>query len=220
VIFRARHLQEASLFECYLSEKDGEAIEPTAAEHLTDCAECHARYLDLRGFMDGLRTEVDAELDEVFPAERLRAQQQQIARRLEHLAHPARVINFPRHLPDQHVAPSRSRVAMRWIGAAAAAGLFLGIGLGTFFFPGAPTSPGSGPAAVISPADGVASAPAGGAGAAAESPVVLTSVPEPVTDTEQFLSELELALERPYTPELVAIDAMTPHVREIRVQFR
>ena len=44
---------------------------------------------------------------------------------------------------------------------------------------------------------------------------MLTSVPEPVTDTEQFLSELELALERPHTPELVALDAMTPHVREI-----
>ena len=150
-MFRARHLQEDRLFECYLAEQGGEPIEPTAAEHLTDCAECHARYVDLRSFMDGLRTEADAELDEVFPAERLRAQQQQIARRLEHLAHPARVITFPGHPPDQRAAASRSRVAPRWIGAAAAAGLFLGIGLGTFFYPGAPPpSPGS--AAVASAA--------------------------------------------------------------------
>ena len=141
-MFRARHLQEDCLFECYLAEQGGEPIEPTAAEHLTDCAECRARYVDLRSFMDGLRTEVDAELDEVFPAERLRAQQQQIARRLEHLAHPARVITFPGHPPDQHAAASRSRVAPRWLGAAAAAGLFLGIGLGTFFYPKSHRPPG------------------------------------------------------------------------------
>ena len=48
---------------------------------------------------------------------------------------------------------------------------------------------------------------------------MLTSVPESIADTEQFLSELELALERPHTPELVALDALTPHVREIRVQL-
>src|SRR5688500_9016576 len=138
-MFRARHLQEDCLFECYLAEHGGDPIEPTAAEHLTDCSDCRARYVDLRSFMEGLRTEVDAELDEVFPADRLRAQQQQIARRLEHLAHPARVITFPGHPPDQHAAASRSRVAPRWLGAAAAAGLFLGIGLGTFFYPKSPT---------------------------------------------------------------------------------
>ena len=31
---------------------------------------------------------------------------------------------------------------------------------------------------------------------------------------------LELALERPRTRELVALDELTPHVREVRVQFR
>lgn len=212
MIFRARHLQEDRLFDCYVAEQGGEPIDPTASEHLTDCAECYARYAALRGFMDGVRGEVDAELDEVFPAERLRAQQQQIARRLEHVVHPARVITFPRHLPDQRAAASRPRVAPRWIGAAAAAGLLLGIGLGTFFYPGAPTGePGS--AAVVS-------APAGSPAASAEPPVAPTSVPDPITETEQFLSELELALEQPYTPELVALDAMTPHVREIRFQLR
>jgi len=211
-MFRARHLQEERLFECYLAEHDGEAIEPTAAEHLTDCAECGARYVDLRTFMDGLRTEADRELDELFPAERLRVQQQQIARRLEQLAHPARVITFPGHRPDQHAAVARSRVATtRWIGAAAAAGLFLGIGLGTFFYPGGRAPEPGTVAAVVAPVTRQApEAP----------PAVLLSVPQAVSDTEQFLSELELAMERPQTPELVALDDMTPHVREIRVQFR
>jgi anti-sigma factor RsiW len=211
VRFRARHLPEECLFECYLAEHGGEALAPTAAEHLTDCPECHARYVDLRTFMDGLRTQADAELDEVFPAERLRAQQQQIARRLEHLAHPARVISFPGHPPDQHAAVPRSRVAMQWVGAAAAAGLLLGVGLGTYLYPNA---------SLNGPESTVASSPASRPAAPAAAPVVLTGAPEPVIDTEQFLSELELALERPHTPELLALDAMTPHVREIRVQLR
>ena len=46
-------------------------------------------------------------------------------------------------------------------------------------------------------------------------------VPALVSDVnEQFLSELELALERPHTRELVALDELTPHVREVRVQLR
>ena len=49
-----------------------------------------------------------------------------------------------------------------------------------------------------------------------EPPFVQTSAAEPVNDVD-FLSELEVALERPYTPELVALDALTPHVREVRI---
>jgi hypothetical protein len=30
-----------------------------------------------------------------------------------------------------------------------------------------------------------------------------------------FMSALELALDRPHTSELVAFDALTPHVREV-----
>ncbi len=36
-----------------------------------------------------------------------------------------------------------------------------------------------------------------------------------VAADEAFLSDLELALDRPRTPELRAYDALTPHVREI-----
>jgi hypothetical protein len=47
------------------------------------------------------------------------------------------------------------------------------------------------------------------------------SAPPLVNDvSEEFFSELELALERPHTSELVALDELTPHVREVRVQLR
>ena len=207
MIFRARHLREERLFECYLAEQGGEPIEPPAAEHLTDCAECGARYGDLRRFMDGLRTEADAELDEIFPPERLRAQQQHIARRVEHLGHHARVVSFPGHRPGLPARSASSYAAPRWIGVAAAVGLLIGMGVGSLYYSqgpaGAPQTVARSNIAVSAEAPAPPSAPA-----------LVSDV------NEQFLSELELALDRPHTRELVALDELTPHVREIRVQLR
>jgi hypothetical protein len=54
-------------------------------------------------------------------------------------------------------------------------------------------------------------------------PVVVVSSPpqavEPIDD-DRFLRELEVALERPHTRELLPIDAWTPHVREIGSRLR
>ena len=207
MIFRVRHLLEDRLFECYLAEQGGEPIEPPAAEHLTDCAECSARYGDLRRFMDGLRTEADAELDEIFPPERLRAQQQHIARRVEHLGHHARVISFPGHPAGHPAASSGSHAAPWWVGAAAAASLVIGIGVGGHYYSHAPA--GEPPTVAISHITAPVEAPA-----SADAPQLVNDV------NEEFFSELELALERPRTRELVALDELTPHVREVRVQFR
>jgi anti-sigma factor RsiW len=210
VIFGARHLPEDGLFECYLAEHCGESLEPPAAEHLTDCAECRARYGDLRRFMDALRTEADSELDEIFPAERQRAQQQQIARRVEHLGHHARVISFPGRQPGQPAPITSSRVAHHWLGVAAAAGLVIGVGLGTAYYSQAP---GREQQTVASQSIAAVELPAPVAGP--------ELVPDLVSSiNEQFLSELELALERPHTSELVALDELTPHVREVRVKLR
>jgi hypothetical protein len=44
------------------------------------------------------------------------------------------------------------------------------------------------------------------------------SGPADVASDDAFLSDLEVALERPHTRELQAFDALTPHVREIRDQ--
>lgn len=210
MIFRARHLQEDRLFECYLAEQGGEPIEPPAAEHLTDCGDCRVRYADLRRFMDGLRTEADAELDEMFPSQRLRVQQQQIARRVAQLGHHARVISFPGHRAgEKSLAPPRSGsfAAPRWLSAAAAAGLLIGIGVGSLHY----SQPSAGvPRTVVVNNIPISAAPP----SPESSPALATDV------NEQFLSELELALERPHTRELVALDELTPHVREVRVQLR
>jgi anti-sigma factor RsiW len=210
VIFRARHLQEDRLFECYLAEQGSEPIEPPAAEHLTDCAECRVRYGDLRRFMDGLRSEADAALDEIFSPDRFRAQQQHIARRVEQLGRHARVISFPGHRSaEQSPSPQRRGplVVPHWIGAAAAAGLLVGIGMGSLYYSHAAGVPQQTVAMRNIPVSA-------GTPVAATAPALVSDV------NEQFLSELELALERPHTSELVALDELTPHVRDVRVQLR
>ena len=42
------------------------------------------------------------------------------------------------------------------------------------------------------------------------------SGPADTASDDAFLSELELALDRPHTRELQAFDTFTPHVREIK----
>ncbi|HEY6213918.1 MAG TPA: hypothetical protein VIW45_16605, partial [Vicinamibacterales bacterium] len=94
-MFRAQHLHDDRLFDCYVAERGGETPDPRAAEHLTDCRECSGRYAELSRFMETLRADGEAESDAVFTADRLRAQQAAIARRIELVGRPARVISFP-----------------------------------------------------------------------------------------------------------------------------
>jgi anti-sigma factor RsiW len=200
---RASHLAEDRLFDCYLTARGGDAIDPPSAEHLADCAGCAARYAQLVGFMDALRTEGDAAADAVFTPERLRAQKQQIARRLEQVGRPARVISFPAHVVRRTMTASGSTAAPRWIAAAAAAGLFVGVALGASYGVGPFMRPTHRLVARQTAAPRLTPVATRGSGAA-------------VATDDAALSELELALERPHTRELLAIDAFTPHVREIR----
>jgi predicted anti-sigma-YlaC factor YlaD len=206
VISRARHLQEERLFDSYLTERSGAPLDPPVVEHLADCDECSARYAELSGFMETLRRDGEAEADAVFTPERLRAQQQQIARRIEHVGRAARVISFPTRMVRRTIGASTGRTAPRWIAAAAAAGLFVGVAVGASFQWTARDR-------------NAQSFLARGASTGRLSPVATrgSSAAEIAADTA-FLSDLERALERPNTSELRAFDELTPHVREIRDQ--
>lgn len=206
MIRRAHHLREDRLFDCYLAERNGEAIDPPTAEHLSDCPSCGARFTELTSFMDGLSREGKAEADAVFTADRLRAQHQQIARRLEHVGRPARVISFPGQLVRRTITASTSHTAPRWVAAAAAAGLFVGIALGASYEWESHVRTAQTVAREANAARPPRFAPV---------PARSASTVEVATD-DVFLSELEVALERPQTRELVAFDALTPHVREPR----
>jgi hypothetical protein len=200
------HLHDDRLFDCYVAERMGEPFDPPSSEHLADCARCAARYDELAQFMDTLRTEADAELDDIYPADHLRSQQQQIAHRIEHYGRSARVLNFPAHRGTRQMPAPGLRRAPRWVAAAAAAGLFVGVGVGMFFDT-------EGHSAQPGPALVAASRPV-----RLEPPVVR---PLPLIDREDvFLSEIEVAADRPRTAELAAFDALTPHIREISLTAR
>jgi hypothetical protein len=95
--------------------------------HLEGCATCRARYQDFDRWIVGVGDELRAEADDAFPADRLALQQAQIARRLETLERPARVIAFPK--AARAVISGHSHVR-RWVTVAAAASLITGFGLG------------------------------------------------------------------------------------------
>lgn len=200
---RATHLQEERLLDCYLAERNDEPRDPRVVEHIADCRECALRYTDLTQFMDGLRNEADAETDDVFTPEQLAAQQRQIAKAIEHVGRAARVISFP-GASGRPAEVSTRRLTPRWVAAAVAAGVIVGLGLGASFRwerrlgtqqltarTGQSTPAHLGPVAT------------GGIGA------VVTA------EDDAFLTDLEIALETPQTRELQAFDAITPHVREI-----
>jgi hypothetical protein len=209
MIARPEHLHDDRLVECYFADHRGESLDPPSAEHLADCESCRTRYVDLVIFLDDVRTESDAETDAVFTPERLRQQQDHILRRLEHASHSARVISFPGH-SSSHPITGAGRVAPRWLAAAAAAGLFVGVVVsGTILHPGLQRS--------VAPMR-VAGNPA--SARLAPSPAVLVNTPTNVIDSsddDAFLMQLEFALERPHTQELQPFDALTPHVREVGV---
>jgi hypothetical protein len=205
------HLPEENLLECYLSERHGETIDPRVADHLVDCRPCAARYSDLASFMDDLRDVATTEADALFTPERLRIQQQQIARRLEHVGRPARILSFPSRFVRRTMTSSTSNAAPRWVAAAAATGLFIGVAVGASYEYG---SRSRGMALTMARQQ---------AGQALQdsqgrlAPVATRGTgPAQVAADDAFLSDLEVALERPHTRELIAFDALTPHVREVR----
>ena len=229
MIFRARHLRDDRLFDCYVAERGGDTLDPRAADHLADCAGCRIRYAELVSFMGGLRAEGEAELDAIFSPDDLRAQQQRIANRIEHLAHAARVISFPAHQAagQSGVAARVSSLAPRWIAAAAVAGLIVGVGVGSFFQEGARVSRLRVPALAAATAP-AATAPAARPDAPATDPVNAANTSAPglpgvpgINDAnDEFVSEWELALDRPRMHELLALDELTPRVRELPVSNR
>jgi hypothetical protein len=158
--------------------------------------------------MEGLRKDGDAETGAVFTPDRLRAQQLQIARRIEQVGRAAHVIHFPRRFAAGHREVRSARTAPRWVAAAAAAGLFFGAALGASFEWDRHLRAQRQLTAAqhqFNPAHAARLAPL----------ATRSGSPGQVADDDAFLSELDVALERPRTRELLPFDAFTPHVREV-----
>ena len=123
-----RHLGDDEFAELWSSAVVG--AQAVADPHLTACAQCRSRYAAFTGWLDRIHDDAIGEAEEAFPPERLAAQQAQVMRRLEALERPARVIAFPRF---SRPVTSTQGHAQRWVAAAAAAGLVIGLAAGQFF---------------------------------------------------------------------------------------
>jgi hypothetical protein len=171
-----------------------------AESHLRTCTDCRARYTAFTSWLDGMRSEVHAEADEIFTRERLTTQQNQIFRRLESLEHPARIIAFPRFARPVSVQPGGRR---RWIAAAATVGLITGVGLGQLFESSRHAGQGDSMAQtrVVSPSN--------------DAPRQLQPV-SASNDDEAFLSEPEVTTSQARVPDsLQYLNAITPGARDI-----
>lgn len=121
------HLSDAALARVWTEGLESGAPLPP---HLASCAACRARLDGLDRWLGDIGDTIRDEADEILTPERLAAQQAQIARRLEAMDRPARVIAFPK--AARAVMSGHSHVR-RWVTVAAAACLIAGFGLGQVF---------------------------------------------------------------------------------------
>lgn len=226
-----RHPSRDRLLEAAFGETGTPAALATA-RHLRRCAPCTRRARDLRTFLGTLADAAGASFDEVFPPARLQAQRTRIDHRLAQAAgrvEPARVLAFPfrRRRPERraHLDPRR------WVVAAAAVGLALGMVSGQlvhFYLYPAPGSEtgvtlgagaGDGVDGTLDIAGTIELPPAPADPTAPATPLTLSEFEQVMTEAT-FFDTLDVALIDLPVAELESIDALTPHVGDLSPTIR
>ena len=195
-----RHLDDSVLIRRYLADRGLEALDAGdegALRHLAHCPACESRYEALRAGFDEAREAALADAAAACGADRLERQRDRILRRIDALHAGPRVLPFPAAVQSGHGA-AQPRVFRRWVAAAAAAGLLVGLGLGRL-------APFERAGTTADARQQMTSAPASGR----QTPVMRALQVESTANDEAFLSEIELATAAPRTRELRAIYAFT-----------
>ena len=187
------HLSDERLIEVCMAE----ALPPREQQHLQRCQRCIARRADLEALLADVSSAASAEADAAFPSDRLARQHARILHRVSQAAgRPARVIAFPGHAQEPDMVPVSPRT--RWVAAAAAAGLVIGLVAGHMSrdFPAELRAP------------------------AMERP---TSVPQPnlravnaAFSEEELLGQIELAVASPSGSSLGTLNDLTPRAWEVK----
>lgn len=188
-LFR-RHLDAADLGLSLLETPDGDA-----AAHLASCPQCRRRRERLATRLEATRVAARQAADAAFTPADLERQRHSILQRIGRLGAAARVLPFPAGPP----AASRSAppvVDRRWVLAAAAAGLLLGIAVGRL--------PGTWPDFSVDTS--VTQAPL---------TAKVELAPDPRRD-DALMSDVEELLTRETRPEFEALDGLTPIAYEAR----
>jgi hypothetical protein len=194
----AAHLDDAGLIELWTDAWASGVRQQHP--HLESCPSCRGRFSELSSWLETVRVDGTNAADENFSPERLAAQHAQIFRRLEAAERPARVIAFPKFTQP---LTSRTSHASRWIAAAAAAGLIVGVGVGQLMDLRHSLS--------RPPVTTQARVTTAGVARGVDPRVQSINV----TRDEAFLSELDASLSRAAVPELRALDAFTPRAGDL-----
>jgi len=189
------HLSDDRLIELCLEG----TVSSSEVQHLAGCVACDVRRTELTDVLTDVTAAAIDEADAAFPAERLARQQARILSRIDHDGRPGRVITFPASRTSEPIS-LRARPTTRWVAAAAAAGLIVGLVAGhlTHDFP-VGVHPAMRPQV-------------------ARQQIAATSMREAsvaMTDDE-FLGEVEQAIDSSGPAALRPIDALTPRAWEVR----
>ena len=200
----ASHLSDERLIEvCVL-----EVPSPAEQQHLSACARCDARRIRLQRLLDDVSETAAAAADAAFTPERLTRQQARILAHLQREGRLARVIAFPAgHAPHESVV-SRTRPGSRWIAAAAVAGLVVGVIAGRFGHDYSFGRPGAARVIVARTAEQPELRATG------TTPTIL-EVTASISDDE-FLNQIEMAIDAPAAAALQPLDDLTPHAWEVQ----
>ena len=120
-----RHLTDAQLIEASVGHVASLGHAEQCVEHVEQCAECRGRHESLRALLENTSVAAIADAEAAFSAERLTRQYDRIMERVEQVSRAGRVIRFPAAFG--RVTPPSAASGSRWVAAAAAAGLVVGL---------------------------------------------------------------------------------------------
>lgn len=186
------HLSDDRLIDVCLD--DGSLA--AEAAHLAGCPACEERRARLLLLLAEVREVATAQADAFFTPDRLDKQRAHVLERLEHEARHGRVISFP--AAHGHAPALRARPGIRWVAAAAAAGLLIGF-VAEHVAHRVPGRSGAPPAIADATAD------------------ALQFAVVPLSE-EEFLGRIELAVEGTAGSALRPLDDLTPRVWEVTAQ--
>ena len=190
-----RHLTDAQLIEASVGHVAGAEHARQCVEHVEHCAECRGRHESLRALLENTAAAATADADAAFSAEHLTRQYDRIMERVEQVSRAGRVIRFPATFG--RITPPSAASGSRWVAAAAAAGLVVGL-LGGHLTHDLRVQTGSGLP--------------GRSPAAARAAIV--PVAQPAED--DLLGQVEVAFEGRGPSALRPLDALTPVAWDVR----